>query len=214
MRNLLFVISLCLLFVACANQSDDASSAYTDYDSSSLESLCNNEFDVSPTERSATFTAYGDFAVMRGLIGSSTPDKVEDLLSDYPDVKTIVIAYSPGSEDDEANLEASLALHRAGIDTCVPPGGEINSGGVDLFLSGNERWLADDAWVGVHSWGGSDFDGSDLPKDDPEHQPYLDFYNEIDIDTDFYWYTLQAAGADDIHNMTSAEREQFNIETQ
>lgn len=212
-KSLLFLL-ICLLIAACGEEGDAPNGDYADYDSSSLESLCNNEFDVSATERPATFSAYDDFAVMRGLIGSSTPDEVADLLDDNPDIKTIVIAYSPGSEDDDANLEASLAIHKAGINTCVPPGGETNSGGVDLFLSGNERWLADDAWVGVHSWGSDDGNGSDLPEDDPEHDKYLDFYRQIDIDNDFYWFTLEAADANDIHNMSSAERAQFNIETQ
>ena len=205
---------LCLSIIGCDAEFDDSGEADTsDYDTATLESLCNNEFDVSATERRATFTAYGDYAVMRGLIGSSTPEDMADLLDENPDLKTIVIAYSPGSEDDTANLEAALMLHEAGIDTCVPPGGQINSGGVDLFLAGKERWLADDAWVGVHSWGAETFSGNELPQDDPEHQPYLDFYRAIDISEDFYWYTLEAAGADDIHNMSSAEREQYQMTT-
>ncbi len=88
-----------------------------------------------------------------------------------------------------------------------------NLGAFDFFLAGEDRWLGDDTEVGVHSWGSDDFNGNELPKDDPEHQSYIDFYNSIDIDEDFYWFTLQAADAEDMHNMSSDEREQYGVVT-
>lgn len=33
----------------------------------------------------------------------------------------------------------------------------------------------------------------------------------MDIPTDFYWYTLDAADADNIHNMTVEEIKKYNI---
>ncbi|MGB1251655.1 MAG: alpha/beta hydrolase [Candidatus Promineifilaceae bacterium] len=209
-KQILICLTIVFLLMGCSEAASDSS---PEYNANNLADLCNNEFDVSETERPATFTAKGEYAVMRGLIGSDTPNRVANLLDEHPDVKTIVIAYAPGSEDDESNLEASLMIHKAGLDTCVPPGGEINSGGVDLFLAGNERWLADDTWVGVHAWASDEYTATDIPKDDPEHQSYLDYYEAIGVNEDFYWYTLQAAPAKDIHNMSSAEREQYGMET-
>ena len=141
-----------------------------------LATLCDREFDTSETEEPATFSAQSDYAIMRGLLGPTSPDRIADLLDDNPDVQTIVIAYSPGSEDDEANLEAARLINEAGIFTCVPPNGEINSGGVDFFLAGTERWLGENSWVGVHGWAADDFTAADLPWDDPEHDRYLDYY--------------------------------------
>ena len=207
MKYVTALLVLLLLLIGCGPEFDDSA----EYSDTNLADLCSNQFDVSQTERPATFEPKGHYAIMRGLIGSSTPDRMAELLDEYPEVEILVIAYSPGSEDDTANLEASLMLHEAQIDTCVPPGGEINSGGVDLFLAGDDRWLADDSWVGVHSWGADGYGGSDLERDHPEHQPYLDYYRQIGIDEAFYWYTLDAAGADDIHNMSSAEREQYGM---
>jgi hypothetical protein len=180
---------------------------------SDLPTLCDREFDTSETEEPATFSVVGDYAIMRGLIGSTTPGRVAELLAHNPDMQTIVIAYSPGSEDDEANLEAAWLLNEAGIFTCVPPNGEINSGGVDFFLAGTKRWLGEDSWVGVHGWAADDFTAADIAKDDPEHDRYLDYYDSIGVDEAFYWFTLEAAPADDIHNMTEAERELYRMAT-
>ena len=44
-----------------------------------------------------------------------------------------------------------------------------------------------------------------ITRDDPEHQLYLDFYEEMGTPAAFYWYTLRAAPPDDIHWMTEAE---------
>jgi hypothetical protein len=52
-----------------------------------------------------------------------------------------------------------------------------------------------------------------VPKDDPQHQLYLSYYDEIGIDPAFYWYTLDAADADNIHYMTLAEMQQYGIAT-
>jgi len=64
--------------------------------------------------------------------------------------------------------------------------------------------LAKGALVGVHSWGGGDGDGdggdinnaNELPRQSAEHKPYLDYYQKIGINSEFYWFTIAAADAD------------------
>ena len=124
------------------------------------------------------------------------------------------MAYGPGSDADQENLQAALLINQAGLGTCVPENGQIFSGAVDMYLAGVVRRLADSATVGVHSWAAGDgTEGSALPMDDPEHQQYLDFYSQIGVSADFYWFTLQAAPSEGMYNMTAEDKVQYNMES-
>ena len=56
------------------------------------------------------FHVNGTFAVAIGYITSNTPTVVQSLIDNNPNVTTIVFLDSGGSEDDEANLEASQLI--------------------------------------------------------------------------------------------------------
>ncbi|MBX2796707.1 MAG: hypothetical protein KTR31_03525 [Myxococcales bacterium] len=162
----------------------------------------------------ATFTVDGEVATMSGVIGSGTPDRVADLVAMYPEVRQITLQDVPGSRDDVANLEASRAVRAAGLATHVPADGVIASGGVDFFCAGNPRSAEAGALLGVHSWAtGGGIEGGDLPRDDPQHALYLDYYEEMGIHEDFYWFTLEAAPAAGIHWMTEDEIETYGLTT-
>lgn len=163
-------------------------------------------------EPQATFEVEGDQAIMVGVIGSSTPDELQQMLDDYPEVTEIVMVDVPGSMDDEANLDAARLLRQAGLATHVPADGYIASGGVDFFLAGADRSWEPGAIFGVHSWAtGDGVEGKDVPFNDPAHQLYLDFYGEMGVSDDFYWFTLEAAPAESIHEMTDAELDRFDF---
>ena len=164
-------------------------------------------------EDAARFDVRGDTAVMNGVIGPSTPGRVLELVLAHPNVRRIVLEDVPGSMDDDANLRAARLVHRTGIATHVADGAEIASGGVDFFLAGVERSIGRGARLGVHSWGYEGYQGGDLPRDDPQHDLYLDFYRDVAIDVEFYWYTLEAAPAEGIHWMTPAEIDAFDVVT-
>ncbi|KZZ45927.1 hypothetical protein A3759_08240 [Thalassolituus sp. HI0120] len=160
------------------------------------------------------FAVRGDWAIMNGEITSKIVEQLNSLVKHNPQVKTIVFENVPGSSDDEMNLKAGLRLRQLGLNTYLPPGGEIASGGVDLFLAGKERFSANDVLVGVHSWAGDGVqDASTLPRDHVSHKPYLDYYKALGITQDFYWFTIEAADAANIHWMSNAERKQYGITT-
>lgn len=162
----------------------------------------------------AKFTVDGSEATMTGVINSATPADVRDLLRDHPEVTTIVMADVPGSIDDVANLEASLLIREAGLNTHLNAGDAVASGGVDFYLAGVERTFEPGASFGVHSWAdAAGTEGKDIPRDDPQHLLYLDYYDQVGIAQDFYWFTLEAAPADDIHVMTPAELETYRFAT-
>lgn len=164
-----------------------------------------------------TLTERNGVLVARGTIDTDAPQIVQAALDAHPDIKTIVTEFLPGSIDDEANLVASRLIHQAGMTTIVPEGGYIASGGTDMFLAGTDRRVEDGACIGVHSWAEvglfSTTDGRDVPQDDAAHQEYVDFYTDIDINPDFYWFTLQAADADNMHYVSKADMANFGMVT-
>ncbi|WP_068315125.1 hypothetical protein [Polycladidibacter hongkongensis] len=159
-----------------------------------------------------SFRVEGATAYMSGVIDSDAPDLVEELLEDNPKLKEIVLVEVPGSADDVANLEAALMVREAGLTTRLTKDSMVASGGTDFFLAGKKRIVAKGAQIGVHSWADSDGQtGAEAPKDDPMHQHYLEYYRSIGIQEAFYWYTLEAAPADDVHWMTSSEIKRYQI---
>jgi len=120
----------------------------------------------------------------------------------------------PGSIDDEINLLASREIRKHGIATHIPADGMVASGGTDMFLAGIKRTIEPGAKIGVHSWGGGEQAATDYDRDHQVHVQYLNYYKEMNIDTDFYWYTLDAAPADDIHWMSEQDIAKYNIVTQ
>ena len=91
-------------------------------------------------------------AKMYGVLPDDSLTKFQDLQSNYPSVKEIVLMDVPGSGNDDVNLSVGRALHDAGFNTRVEPTSVIESGGVDYFLAGNQRIVASGAKIGVHSW--------------------------------------------------------------
>ncbi len=161
-----------------------------------------------------SFDVKGNTAFMTGVITAQTPATVLQLLFEYPNVTTIEMITVPGSIDDVANLRASLYVHKFGLITKLNANSSVASGGTDFFLAGKQRIVEKGAKIGVHSWGGGNVAATDVPKDDPVHQKYLDYYEIVGIPAEFYWYTLEAAPANNIHLMTEEEIEIYKVRTE
>lgn len=159
------------------------------------------------------FEALGDEIVVVGTIDHTTLSALEEVARQNPQIKTLVLQYIEGSVDDDANVLFSRVVREQGFDTVVPSDGMVASGGTDLFLAGNRRVLEPGACVGVHSWGGWNIVATEIPEDDPEHDRYLDYYEDIGVDAAFYWYTLRVAPADGMHWMTAAEADRYDLTT-
>ena len=152
-----------------------------------------------------------DKAYVNGVLGKTFHKQFVKFIANNPDIKDVVLENVPGSINDEWNVKTCLLLHEKGMNTILLPTSEIASGGVDLFISGNKRMIANGAKIGVHSWQDGKKDGIEYPRDSEEHQLFIDFFNEIEVDTSFYWYTLIAAPAKGIHWMSKEEIEKYNL---
>lgn len=157
------------------------------------------------------FEVDGNTAVMTGDLRSNAKSRLEGLFHEYPDVEWIELLDCPGSLDDEAVAEAGRFVRSQGVNTRVPEDGEIYSGAVDFFIAGVVREYQEGGVVGVHSWSDGRVEGRDLPEHARVHNLYLDYYEDMGISTDFYWFTLNAASYDEIHEMTRDEMVQYGL---
>jgi len=130
----------------------------------------------------------------------------------------------PGSDDDDTNLAAARALRSKGYTTYLPAVQAYNadafiaSGAVDMFLSGTKRVIDQNGEVGVHAW--ADDDGNsdtDFPVGHEVHQRYINYYVEMGFsqaDAEaFYYFTINAATANNLHLMSETEIEQYKLRT-
>ncbi|MCE7994710.1 MAG: alpha/beta hydrolase [Roseivirga sp.] len=154
--------------------------------------------------------------VLNGVIDSNTDSAFDEALRQNPNTELIIFREAPGSDDDDTNLQVGRKLFQLGLRTQVEDNGLIASGAVDLFLAGSQRTLGANARVGVHSWSDGTSDATDFPRSSSEHLLYIDYYKSIGFSNqlaeDFYFFTINAAPADDIHWMTEAEIVTYQIE--
>ena len=155
----------------------------------------------------------GDLLFAKGVVTGNSQREAVALLNGSPSVRTLVLTWVPGSLDDETNLALGRAVRRAGMTTYLPGRGLAASGGTDLLLAGARRIVECGAQVGVHSWASGPVNGNDLPRDDPRHRFYLDYYRDINVPDAFYWFTLQAAAPDSVHWMTEDEIALYGVRT-
>ncbi len=167
---------------------------------------------IAATGENPTIKIVGNKARVNGVLGKRFYKKFSKFVEENPEVKTLILEDMPGSMNDEWNVKSCLLLHKKGLNTEVTSSSVIASGAVDLFISGNKRYISPGAQIGVHSWSEGSKEGSEYPKDAEEHKLFLDFFDEIGMDHAFYWYTLEAAPAADVHWMTEEEIEFYGLE--
>lgn len=209
-------ISICMLVLLCIACKKDEKTliSETEFLPSSIDTTGYFNFKktlVYEFDQPLQYFVHNNFAVMVGYIDSNTPSLTEKLFVEHPEVKNLIMLDVPGSVDDVANLQTAKMVYERKMNTIVPRLGMIASGGTDFFLAGHYRCIDPfNTRVGVHSW--SDGEGAvatDYPVGHELHLPYIDYYVAVGIDQqlaeDFYYYTINAAPADDIHWMTSEE---------
>ena len=154
---------------------------------------------------------------MSGLINSKTPQQLIDVFEQHPNIAIVVMEEVDGSADDTANLKAATWISKKDLTFILYPDSLIASGGTDFFLAGKDRMVAPGAKVGVHSWQAGDITATDVPAGDILHQPYIDYYIAIGWTQEqaekFYYFTINAAPADDIFWMTPEQIQEYDIST-
>jgi len=161
-------------------------------------------------------TQQGDTLDVVGVIDGGTVSTIREAVEAAPEVTTLRLINIPGSSDDEASLNALAAfIKQKNLAIIVPSEGMVASGGTDMAVMSTNRTIEQGACVGVHSWAAGGIFGfeaaSEMPRSAEEHTLYLDFYKTVDVPAEFYWFTLDAASPANIHWMSPAEINQFNL---
>jgi len=218
-----FVFVLCLFIIACNDESgavspaDKAINAVNVLDKGSYKALAENR-----GKEPVKFEVVDNIAYMKGVMDSTIPLLVENLIEHYPQINTIVMTEVMGTIDFEATLEAGRLVREACLKTVVPFMGKIASGGVHFFLGGCERIIENGGKLGVHTWKTIvlDDDGNikqswvanDYVKDDPVHSPYLNYQDAMGISEEFYW-TMIDIPFENYRFLSEQEITEFNIST-
>jgi len=154
-------------------------------------------------------------AMLSGSLGANTYTQVKNLIHDHPDVDTLVLDQIDGSIDDAINMHTGRLIRNAQLTTQVTATSRIYSGGVDLFTAGYHRLWEAGGVVGVHSWcceNGTPAD--ELDRDHPAHGPQLAYFRDM-LGTrngpDFYFFTLESAPFNGIHEMTREELTRYQL---
>ncbi len=163
----------------------------------------------------STLTIHEDQAFLNGGLGTVTYKQIKDLITDHPEVTTLIFGFIIGSVNDAVNMHTGRLIRDAGLTTKVLADSAIASGGVDLFCAGKERIVTRGARIGVHSWDGENIEGRNLPHDHPAHQYQIDYFTMClgAKGPDFYFYTLAAAPASEVHWMSEDEITQWGVAT-
>lgn len=160
-------------------------------------------------------TVKGKTLFMNGLINRKTPDQLKKIFAEHSNIDTLVMMRVPGSVDDDANLRAAKWVSKKQLIFVLEPESMIASGGTDFFLAGKKRIIKKGAQIGVHSWAGEDKAATDFAKGHEYHQPYINYYISIGWSRiaaeKFYYYTINAAPADDIYWMTDQELLEYHV---
>lgn len=164
--------------------------------------------------KTTSFRVDGDTLIMNGEIYSSTLDQFEDVIDANPQITTLREVTVPGSNDDDTMIALAYRVRELGLNTELLARSEIYSGGVDLFLAGVERRMEVGATIGVHSWSDGVNDAVDFPRTSPEHDQNRQYIEDMLGDEAFYWFTIEAAPADGMYEMTPAEVVKYGLLTE
>ena len=152
-------------------------------------------------------------AVLSGILGTKTYVQFQDLSLDHPSVNRIVFKSVAGSVNDAINMHTGRLIRQGQYTTVMNADGEAYSGGVDLYAAGITKEYQAGGKLGVHAWCcKGDKDAGELSQKDPAHGAQLTYFREIlgkELGPEFYFFTINAAPADDIHLMTQMEIDKY-----
>ncbi len=172
-----------------------------------IEDVSEQHFRVSPWYETRF---QGKLARLYGQIDDTIDEKTRELIDNNPDLHTIELVYVPGSDHDIDNHKAWRMIRDAWIKTRIKEFWFIASGGTDLLMAWTKRTIADGAFIGVHAWTSPSVPASwSLSTSHSAHAEYLNYFADMGISTDLYWWILENTRPTNIHWMTSGDLDTY-----
>ena len=134
-------------------------------------------------------------------------------LDENPQIETIVLRNVPGTTHLGENARIAQMIRARGINTHLENTSFIASGGVDLFLAGQERTMECGARIGVHSWQDSKGESPRTLGHDPLEERMERFHASLDVDPDFYAFARDAAPHRALYFLNRDDLTRFNLLT-
>jgi len=221
-RNVLILLALLLLSGCGAggyseDATDNAINAVNVSNKNQYRALSENK-----NREPVSFQVSENVAYMNGIMDSTIPHLVKNLIGNYPQVDTIVMGKVLGTIDFSATLEAGHIVRNACLTTVVPSHGKVTSGGVHFFLGGCKRIVESGGKLGIHTWKYAKYDtegnitggktAADFPVTSDEHHIYLDYHMEMGIPEEFYWFVVNTP-FDNMHFLSQNEMRLYEIST-
>jgi len=147
------------------------------------------------------FVVEGEALIMNGEINSKTLDQFEEVIGENPQITVLIEENVPGSLDDDTMIPLAYRVRELGLNT-------------HLRATSDERTMEKGAHIGVHSWSDGVREAKDYPKEAPEHEKNRAYIEDMLGSDAFYWFTIYAAPADEIHGMTEDEIIEYGLLTQ
>lgn len=148
--------------------------------------------------------------------GGTDADSFNDVrlqLDANPQLETIVLKNVPGTTHLSENTRIAQMIRARGLNTRLESGSFIASGGVDLFLAGNERTMECGARIGVHSWQNDQGESPRTLGHDPIESRMEAFHRSLDVDPEFYSFARDAAPHSALYFLSRDDLQRFNLLT-
>lgn len=130
-----------------------------------------------------------------------------------PQIDTIVLKHIPGTKHLGENTRIAQMIRARGINTHLERNSFIASGGVDLFLAGQQRTMECGAQIGVHSWQDSAGESPRTLGFDPIEDQMARFHASLDVDPAFYAFARDAAPHKSLYFLSRDDLKKFNLLT-
>ena len=155
----------------------------------------------------------GETAYAYGTTDSSSYPEVAETLYANPQLERVILAYVPGTKDMAENVRIARLFRDSGLDTHLTSTSYIASGGVHLFVAGEERTMECGAKIGVHSWKSSDGDTPRSLGYDPAEGYMSAFHEDMGVGADFYAFSRDMAPHESLYILRPGDIDYYGLLT-
>lgn len=157
-----------------------------------------------------------DEIVIEGKITESTATDLSDLIAVYPNTSLIVMRDVDGATSSDAAFEAGFVVRNAQLDVHVSDNSTITREAIDFMLGGINRTKGENTQLGVGEWRNAEGEeAQDFPFGHEAHLPWINYYQQVgfqfQLATDFYNFSIQVAGPDEVYFLSDDEINTFSL---